>query len=394
MNAPREWMRQGAGGRMRVIVRIGEAAGFPASFARLPGGSGLTPVGGSAGSAAWRNVGIIVGFAKAGKRVGGLGGGALNDSMRRAGNSGNLGKDIVMRRLPSLIALRFFEETARHLSFNRAALALCVTQGAVSRQIRILEDSLGTKLFERDHKGIRLTAAGAQLLPCVSEAFDTIERGTRQLSLAAGRRRLVLAVPPTFATQWFSPRLGSLAIELPDVEMSVRTEPTDDCHCSIRFGREALPDAHSELLMIERHTLVGAPSLAREPLEAVLDRMPALHVLYNDARLDLWPSWLAKARLPARYAENGIEFSNLEQAIHAARKGVGLAVVDLNMIADELAEGSLARMSGVEVIGPFGYWIDIVARHAALEHVQAFAAWMRQEALKISGDGPPRWRVR
>src|ERR1700733_15595436 len=77
----------------------------------------------------------------------------------------------VMRRLPSLIALRFFEETARHLSFNRAASALCVTQGAVSRQIKILEESLAIKLFERDHRGIRLTSAGALLLPSVTDAF-------------------------------------------------------------------------------------------------------------------------------------------------------------------------------------------------------------------------------
>jgi LysR family glycine cleavage system transcriptional activator len=287
-----------------------------------------------------------------------------------------------MRRLPSLIALRFFEETARHLSFNRAASALCVTQGAVSRQIKILEESLGAKLFERDHKGIRLTAAGLQLLPCVSEAFDTIERGTRQVTTAKGRRRLVLSVPPTFATQWFSPRLGSLAVELPDVELSIRTEPTEDCHCNIRFG-EALPDAHSELLMIERHTLVGAPHLLGRPLEAVLEHMPALHVLHNEARLDLWPNWLATAALPSRYAENGIEFSNLEQAIHAARKGAGLAVVDRNMIVEELADGSLARISDIEVSGPYGYWLDVAQRHAALEHVQAFASWMREEVLKM-----------
>lgn len=100
-----------------------------------------------------------------------------------------------MRRLPSLIALRFFEETARHMSFNRAATALCVTQGAVSRQIKLLEESLGAKLFERDHKGIRLTPAGLQFLPCLSEAFDTIERGFRQITTTKGRRRLVVAVP-------------------------------------------------------------------------------------------------------------------------------------------------------------------------------------------------------
>jgi DNA-binding transcriptional LysR family regulator len=288
-----------------------------------------------------------------------------------------------MRRLPSLIALRFFEETARHMSFNRAAIALCVTQGAVSRQIKLLEESLGAKLFERDHKGIRLTQAGLQLLPCLSEAFDTIEHGFRQISVAKGRRRLVLAVPPTFATQWFSPRLGSLAVELPDVELSVRTEAHGDFHCQIRFGRHALPDGHSELLMTERHVLVGTPRLLDQPLDALLERMPALHVLHNDARLDLWPNWLAKAGRPARYADNGIEFSTLEQAIRAASKGAGLAVVDRNMIVEELADGSLAQFSDVEVSGPFGYWLDIPQRHVGLEHVQALAGWLREEVLKL-----------
>lgn len=289
-----------------------------------------------------------------------------------------------MRRLPSLIALRFFEETARHLSFNKAAIALCVTQGAVSRQIRILEDSLGAQLFERDHRGIRLTTAGAQLLPCVSEAFDTLERGTRDIAPVRARRRLLLSVPPTFATQWFSPRLGSLAIELPDVELSVRTLPTDECHCTIRFGRHALPDAHSELMMIERHTLVGAGRFAGQPLDELLARLPALHVLHDGARLNLWPDWLAAAGMNPAYADNGIEFSTLEQAIHAARKGVGLAIVDRNMIAEELLEQSLAPISPVEVTGPYGYWLDIAPRHLQLGHVQAFSSWLREEVLKTA----------
>jgi DNA-binding transcriptional LysR family regulator len=221
------------------------------------------------------------------------------------------------------------------------------------------------------------------LLPCLSEAFDTIERGYRQITAAKGRRRLVLALPPTFATQWFSPRLGSLAVELPDVELSVRTEAHGDFHCQIRFGRQALPDAHSDLLMMERHVLVGAPRLLGQPLDTLLERMPALHVLHNDARLELWPNWLAKAGMPARYADNGIEFSTLEQAIRAASKGAGLAVVDRNMIVEELADGSLAQFSDVEVSGPFGYWLDIPQRHVGLEHVQALAGWMREEVLKL-----------
>src|SRR5260370_26166655 len=104
-----------------------------------------------------------------------------------------------MRHLPSLIALRFFEETARHLSFNRAARALCVTQGAVSRQIRLLEESLGVKLFERDHKGIRLTPAGVLLMPSVTAAFDVIERGSRRMTATVERKRPLVSLQLTCA---------------------------------------------------------------------------------------------------------------------------------------------------------------------------------------------------
>ncbi|KWI52216.1 LysR family transcriptional regulator [Burkholderia pseudomultivorans] len=289
-----------------------------------------------------------------------------------------------MRRLPSLIALRFFEETARHLSFNRAAVSLCVTQGAVSRQIRLLEDALGVRLFERDHKGVRLTEAGQRLLPFVGQAFDTIERGIGEV--AAGRpgakRRLTVSLPPTFATQWFSPRLGTLAEALPDVELSIRTEPADDCHCHIRFGRAVRPGMQSELLMMERHALVGAPRYRGDTLDALFGRLPSLHVLHEGKRLTLWADWCEQAGVDAARIGDGIEFSTLEQAIRAARKGAGLAVVDLNMIEEEIAEGSLVRLSPVQPIGPFGYWLDVEPESVALEHVTAFAAWLRGQAAR------------
>lgn len=291
-----------------------------------------------------------------------------------------------MRRLPSLTALRFFEESARHMSFNKSATALCVTPGAVSRQIRLLEDALGTRLFDRDHKGIRLTAQGVELLACVSEAFDSLERTTRALSNAQRfeRIRLTVSAPPTFATRWLSPRLGALMDAVPDIDLTVRTDAADERHCTIRFGYEARADHRSELLFIERHGLVGAMKYAGQPVETLLDKLPALHVLHNDARLTLWPNWLDAAKLPRAHAENGIEFSTLDQAIHAARAGTGLAVVDRNMIADELHDGSLVLLSPVESTGPYGYWLDIAPSHAALDYVQAFADFLRGEGAKAA----------
>lgn len=295
-----------------------------------------------------------------------------------------------MRRLPSLIALRFFEETAHHLSFSRAAASLCVTQGAVSRQIRLLEDVLGVRLFERDHKGICLTDAGQRLLPFVEQAFNAIECGVEDVAtvLPRAKRRLAVSVPPTLATQWLSPRLGTLAGAQPDVDLSIRTSADETCDCHIRFGRAALASAHSELLMMERHALVGAPQLAGQPLEALLDKLPPLHVLHEGKRLTLWSDWCAEAGVPPQRATDGIEFSTLEQAIHAARKGVGLAVVDLNMIEEEMSDGSLVQLAPAQVTGPFGYWLDIAPNSAAAEHVRAFARWLRGQVDNVSAPPP------
>ncbi|KHK54834.1 LysR family transcriptional regulator [Ralstonia sp. A12] len=289
-----------------------------------------------------------------------------------------------MRRLPSLIALRFFEETARHLSFSRAASSLFVTQSAVSRQIRLLEDSLGVQLFERDHKGVSLTDAGQRLLPFVEQAFDAIERGVGEVAAEPpeAKRRLTVSLPPTLATQWFSPRLGTLSEAQPDVELSIRTDASDDSDCHIRFGRAALPDMHSELLMMERHALVGAPKFSGEPLDTLLGTLPPLHVLHEGKRLTMWADWCARAGFPYKRVGDGIEFSTLEQAIHAARKGAGLAIVDLNMIEEEIGDGTLVQLSPAQVVGPFGYWLDVAPTNAAVEHVLVFATWLREQVAE------------
>lgn len=295
-----------------------------------------------------------------------------------------------MRRLPSLIALRFFEETARHLSFSQAATSLCVTQGAVSRQIRLLEDALSVRLFERDHRGVCLTEAGKRLLPFVEQAFNAIECGIEGVATEppGTKRRLTVSVPPTFATQWFSPRLGTLAHAQPDVDLSIRTSTGDDCDCHIRFGRAVQPGVQSELLMMERHTLVGAQKFCGEPLDTLFDALPPLHVLHDGKRLTLWADWCTQAGVRIQRLDDGIEFSTLEQAIHAARKGVGLAVVDLNMIEEEIGDGSLVQLSPVQVVGPFGYWLDLASNTAAAEHVRVFAAWLREQVADLNAPLP------
>ncbi|WP_062787367.1 LysR family transcriptional regulator [Aquitalea pelogenes] len=292
-----------------------------------------------------------------------------------------------MRRLPSLTALRFFEESARHMSFNKSAMALCVTPGAVSRQIRLLEEALGTTLFYRDHTGIRLTRQGQALHASLAEAFDVIEQATHIVIQRhpPPRKRLTVITPPTFATRWLSPRLGSLLQALPGIDFSILTDNTEPQPCSIRFGHQAQRPCRSELLFIEQHVLVGGVKFRGQHVETLLQQLPTLHVLHGKNRLSLWPDWLDAAGLPNTYADNGIEFSTLDQAIHAACAGMGLAVVDRNMIAHELLAGALLQLSPIECHGPYGYWLETHASHEH-EEISAFSAWLHNAAAQPGGN--------
>jgi DNA-binding transcriptional LysR family regulator len=267
----------------------------------------------------------------------------------------------MMRKLPSLEALRFFDEAAQHLSFNKAADALCVTQGAVSRQIKNLEAHLGGPLFVRDSRGVKLTALGEQFLPHVSRGFDALDLGVKTARLSAGQvQKMVLCVPPTFATQWLSPRLPSLLKLLNHNNVSIKTgeEESGDFYIRFQNGSSDHKTKNKRCVMIEHHCLVGAPELAGKSVRHLMENFPALHVLHHEHRLDFWQNWLRHAALPEQYAQHGIEFSNLEQVIHAARQKVGLAIIDANMIEQELQQKSLVVLSELVFKGPFGYWLE------------------------------------
>ena len=147
-----------------------------------------------------------------------------------------------MRRLPPLNMLRVFEEVTRHRSFNRAAEALNVTQGAVSRQIKQLEGYLGVSLFVRTPRGLTLTETGSALASHLGNALDQIEGVLQAVRVPNLRQRLRILAPPTWGTRWLSPRLRSFLQRYPDISLSVTNAQDHDnpgeLDCCIRFGLE------------------------------------------------------------------------------------------------------------------------------------------------------------
>ncbi|MGO1078540.1 LysR substrate-binding domain-containing protein [Inquilinus sp. CA228] len=299
-----------------------------------------------------------------------------------------------MRRLPALTAMRIFEVVGQTGSFTRAAERLNLTQSAVSRQVRHLEEQLGADLLVRRHHRLELTAAGVQLFEALQHAFHEVELAVRGIEEKGNRNRLRINVPPTFARRWLMPRLPGLRRAHPDLDVSLGTKLSDTLaergllDCAIRFGDGEWPMLKATRLMTERHIAVCAPALLQgvdrdRPVE--LSRFTFLHVLASDDRRYLtWRHWLNAAGLDEVDTRGGLEFDLLDLAIEAACDRLGVSVVDRFMVERELASGRLVQLLDVEVEGHESYWLVTRAEQEDSTNVAMFRAWLTAE---IEGAG-------
>ena len=296
-----------------------------------------------------------------------------------------------MFQLPSLLCVKAFVIVSQYLSFTKAAEVLHVTQGAVSRQIKQLEDSLGVALFIRDHHSLRLTAEGKKLLPYFTQSLEKIIEGISMLQ--NGDREvashLALNLPPSFSIRWLAPRLISFCQQYPDTDLTIMTEYSpeggfyDFADAQVRFGTEALSGFHSMLLFKERNVLVGNARFREQAsnIPRLLSTNALLHILNGKRRLDTWEHWLALTGLTSQVdPSGGLEFSTQDQAITAAVSGIGLALLDRFLIRKELEAGELVVLSSACSIGPYGYWLDIRPEKAADERIRNFCRWILEQA--------------
>ncbi|MCL6707410.1 LysR substrate-binding domain-containing protein [Pseudomonas sp. R2.Fl] len=291
-----------------------------------------------------------------------------------------------MRKLPALSAMKIFEVVGQTRSFTKAAERLNLTQSAVSRQVRNLEEQLGEALVIRRHHHLELTPSGIELLEALQRAFHDVELAVRNITEKSNHHRLRINVPPTFAKRWLMPRLGSLRAFLPDIEISITTDLQDSLtersilDCAIRFGDGEWPMLQSQLLMTERHIAVCAPHLLadREPID--LSGLTFLHVLAStDQRYLTWQRWLDAAGLTQTDTSGGLEFDLLDMAIEAACNGLGVTVADRFMVASLMRTGQLVQVLDVEVEGHESYWLVTRAEQPETANVRAFRRWLQTE---------------
>lgn len=298
-----------------------------------------------------------------------------------------------MRKLPGLSAMKVFEVVGQTRSFTRAAERLNLTQSAVSKQIKSLEDDIREQLIIRRHHHLELTPAGAALLETVQQAFHNIELSLRGIADKQNHNRLRVNVPTTFARRWLLPRLADLRRELPDIDISICTEPADSLaergllDCAVRFGDGEWPTLDARLLMNEEHIAVAAPSLIDGRTltgPGDLEQFTLLHVMAApDQRYRTWRHWLDAAGFPELDTSHGLEFDALDLAIEAARSGLGVTIADRAMVEDDLAAGRLRQLLDVTVAGHESYWFVTRPGTAASPAVQAFRTWLFAQVAAV-----------
>lgn len=292
----------------------------------------------------------------------------------------------------SLDLLRSFRAAARHLSFTRAAQELFLTQPAISHGIRTLEDQLGKPLFMRVNRSLRLTSEGEQLYRVVDEAIESIDVATQRIAGVGCTLSVTTTVP--LASTWLGPRLASFARKHPEVALRLTASndvldlARERIDVAIRhLAPRATPPPGSRRLCDYEIFPVCAPAVMRDrrrPLSRIEDL--ARHVLLdmqtttNGRPWHDWPHWFEAMKLRVPKAAGSMHYSHYDQVVQAAVEGVGIAVGKRPHLADALRTGRLVAPLGTAGVARLGSFYIIVAPQARSEAIEAFTAWIHDEA--------------
>ncbi len=292
-----------------------------------------------------------------------------------------LGASCVASTPVSLNALRAFEAAARHLSFTKAADELCVTQAAISHQVKALEERVGASLFRRTPRGLVLTDEGEALAPALSDGFDRIQRAIDRFEGGNAQEVLNVGVVGTFAVGWLMPRAERFRAAHPGIDLRLMTHNNkpdlagESLDFAIRFGDGAWHGVEAERLMDAPMSPLCAPTMA-EKLNAPADLGGV--TLLRSYRAQDWPAWLSAAGVDS-ITPRGPLFDSSWIMVQAAIQGEGAALAPPIMFQRELEQGALVQPFDLEVdVG--AYWLTRLITRAPTPAMLVFQDWIVREA--------------
>jgi DNA-binding transcriptional LysR family regulator len=295
--------------------------------------------------------------------------------------------------LPALDLLVGFESAARHLSFTKAGEELYLTQSAVSRQIKELEDQLGVALFQRRHRALALTEAGHQFYAAAAQALATMRAATDRLRAQTGRKGLSVTTTHSFAALWLIPRLAGFTREHPGVDVRIAADvkmvdlERDGLDLALRHGPAALAGPGAIRLFGEKVFPVCSPKLLRKnPLQKPADLKNHVLLQYDDPDVRHpwlhWKTWLEVERLVELKPAGTLSFSGYEQIIPAAVAGHGVALGRSPLVNALIRSGELVAPFKSSADPARAYFAIVSKNAAGRPEVVAFLEWLKAEASK------------
>ena len=287
-----------------------------------------------------------------------------------------------LRRWPNLVALRAFEAAARHQNFSRAADETHVTHGAISHQVRALEQDLGVALFTRHGKRLTITPQGLRFAQAVRYALQDIADATQVLREETRHKRLTVSAIPSFAARWLAPRLGKFIDQNPDTELVLQSSGQlhdlvrDGIDVGIRFGQGQYPGLVVERLMGDSYYPVASPGYHQGQLPTLPQQLKPAQLLRSD---EPWLPWFQAAGLKLAEPSGGVRFQDLSLLIRSAMDGDGIALVRQVVVTQEMAAGELVRLFDVAVKSTSDYYLACPPDALRKPQVQGFRRWLLEE---------------
>ncbi|MBT4889950.1 MAG: LysR family transcriptional regulator [Rhodospirillales bacterium] len=288
------------------------------------------------------------------------------------------------RLLPSTSMLAAFDAAARTGSFTAAAKTLDLSQGAISRQIRALEQQLGQDLFVRDKQSVSLTEIGQTYATEIHAALNTIRSASLSVMTNPYSGELKLAILPTFGTRWLIPRLPSFLDSNPGVTVNffMKVDPFDfaeeGLHAAIHYGLPDWPEADCTFLMGEDVSPVCSPQFREtyglEKAEDFLD----ISLLHITTRGNAWSEWFRSCGINNE-AHQGMHFEQFSSVAQAAVAGLGAALLPTFLIRSELDSGTLVHALDIPVESSRAYYLAVPHARKAYPPAVAFGEWLVKE---------------
>jgi LysR family transcriptional regulator, glycine cleavage system transcriptional activator len=299
-------------------------------------------------------------------------------------------------RLPPLDLIRGFVAVGRRMSITQAAGDLCVTQSAMSKQVRALEDLLALKLLHRGYRSVRFTDEGERLFRSANAAVQQLQDALEAFA-GGGRRPVTITASIGTTSLWLLPRLGEFQRRHPEVDVRVAASnnvlnlATEQIDLAIRYCAEAQAPRGAVRLFDETIAPVATPALGVRALETERALGRQVLIEYEDRRPWLrWADWLAARGWTVRQARGILRFNQYDQVIQAAIAGQGVALGRMELLAPMLNDGRLQvlRAAGGAAASTFSYWL-LQAEAAPRRDVTKVADWIRTEAVQWPGSPAP-----